>query len=625
MKKRIVWGVLSCLMVAALLLSSCQPAEVEEKEETETVAGQVIEKAAPTVEEEEETTTVVEEKGPEMVLDSMGKLKEKPQYGGTVTFISSSGTPTQLLDPVNSTRSLPNAVHVYGRLGTADWSKGPQGTGEWPASSSYVADPFLMGDVVESWEIVDLATIHFKLRENVYWQSRPPMNGRQFVASDYQFSIERAWDDPRSTAYQAEDYVRDPTIPPFYTEHDKFNFTLVYEVPGTRMLHGVMNWMYMQPREVVEMYGDCEDPNHQVGTGPFMLEDAVTDSSLTWVRNPNYHHFDPFFPENRLPYIDKLQMIVIPDTATQLAALRTWKTDWQWVPSDKVEGMQQSNPELKMRMVQPDGSNTLWPRTDIAPFSDKRVRQAISMAIDQPAILEDYYEGRAFMLTWPVMPSFADHYTPLEELPESSQLLYGHNPEEAKKLLAEAGYPNGFVTDVQVSAADPRGIEVMSLVQSWLAEVGIEMTIDVVESTTFGNQLWVRSFPGMSYINWSNNGIDDAFGWANGGWVGLDGTRSVYAFANVIDDVAQATYEELIVTVDPAEQSRIRKEENVREIDLCWEIPIPTPAWFLFWTPCMKGYAGEVSVGPDPGENSGVLRYVWIDQNLKEEITGQRD
>jgi len=84
-------------------------------------------------------------------------------------------------------------------------------------------------------------------------------------------------------------------------------------------------------------------------------------------------------------------------------------------------------------------------------------------------------------------------------------------------------------------------------------------------------------------------------------------------------------YKKLIKTVDPAEQSEIRRIENLREIDLCWEIPIPTPAWFLFWTPWLKGYAGEVSVGPDPVENSGVLRYVWVDQDLKEEITGQKD
>ena len=72
MKRKAAWLLLSSLMVAALVLSSCQSATVEEKETTETVKGQVTEKDAPKVEEEEEGPAAVEEKGPEMVTDSMG-------------------------------------------------------------------------------------------------------------------------------------------------------------------------------------------------------------------------------------------------------------------------------------------------------------------------------------------------------------------------------------------------------------------------------------------------------------------------------------------------------------------------------------------------------------------------
>ncbi len=614
-------------MVAALVLASCTAADDTSPTAATTVVGKTTTTAPATTTPTTPTTptaTTPVDTGPVMVRDALGNMKEEPRYGGKVTFVLTSGSATQLLDPIYSTRAMINGINVYGRLGTADWSKGPQGTNEFPFTSSYIPDPFLTGDVVESWEIIDLATIIYKLKDNVYWQNRPPMNGRQFIADDVEYSYDRSSDDPRSVYYQDPDYVRDPDIPPFFTKIDKLTFKLVSETPSTRMLHGNMNWMYMQPREAVEAFGDLEDPNNQVGIGPFMLDDVVVDSSMIWSKNPTYHTFDPFFPDNRLPYIDRLMAIVIPDTATQLAALRTHKADWMWVPSDKVEGMIDSNPELLWRMVQPDSSNTMWPRTDIAPFSDKLVRQALALAIDQPAILEDYYDGMAFMLTWPVMPSFADHYTPLEDLPESSRMLYEYQPERARELLADAGYPSGFVTDVQVSSSNPRGIEVMSLVQGYLADVGITMTIDVVEPTTFGNQLWVRSFPGMSYISWGNNGIDDAFGWAHGGWVGKDGTRSVYAFANVIDDYAQSVYEELILTVDPAEQSEIRRLQNLYEIDKVWEIPIPTPAWFLFWAPWVKGYSGEVSVGPDPVENIGVMRYVWVDQDLRYDISGQR-
>lgn len=82
-----------------------------------------------------------------------------------------------------------------------------------------------------------------------------------------------------------------------------------------------------------------------------------------------------------------------------------------------------TNPELLYRDIQPDSSNIIFTRTDLAPFNDKRVRQAVSLAIDQQAITQGYYGGHAHVLTWPVMPSFVTHYTPLEELPTASQRL----------------------------------------------------------------------------------------------------------------------------------------------------------------------------------------------------------
>jgi peptide/nickel transport system substrate-binding protein len=481
-----------------------------------------------------------------------------------------------------------------------------------------------MGDVLESYQIIDLYTFEGRIRDNVYWHDIPPVNGRKFTVEDIQFSFERGQEDPRNVYYTQE--VRDPEIPPFFEKIDDRTFRINYEEPTTRVLHGVMNWMYMVPHEVWEEAGDFNNPNYQIGIGPFILDNIVTDARLEWVRNPNYHHFDPAFPANRLPYVDAFEALVIPDQSTRLAALRTGVIDYDGsVPFDKVDSMLNDRPDLMWRSVPPDASNTMWPRNDLLPFSIKEVRQAISIAINQREIAEDYYDDKAYILTWPVMPSFVDHYTPLEELPESSRILYEHHPDIARQMLADAGYPDGFNTSVQVSSANTYGIDVMSLVQGYLAEVDINMEIEIVEPTTFGNILWVRQFPGLSYISWGNNGIDDAFGWAHGGWVSDAGVGSVYAFSNVVDPVAQETYEYLITVLDLEEQSQIRREECLREIDLCWEIPIPTPAQFVFWQPWIKGYSGEVGVGPDPVENTGVFRYVWVDQDLKYELIGERD
>lgn len=152
--KKAIWLLVSSLMVAALVLASCTAADDTSPTAATTVVGKTTTTApaatTPTTPTTPTATTPVDT-GPVMVRDALGNMKEQPRYGGGITFVLTSGTATQLLDPVNSTRAMINGINVYGRLGTADWSKGPQGTNEFPFTSSYIPDPFLTGDVVESW------------------------------------------------------------------------------------------------------------------------------------------------------------------------------------------------------------------------------------------------------------------------------------------------------------------------------------------------------------------------------------------------------------------------------------------------------------------------------------------
>jgi len=83
----------------------------------------------------------------------------------------------------------------------------------------------------------------------------------------------------------------------------------------------------MTPREVVEMYGDMNSWENVVGTGGFMLTDYVTSSSLTYEKNPDYWSNDPVHPENPIPYLDSLKLLIISDLSSQQAAFRTGKMD----------------------------------------------------------------------------------------------------------------------------------------------------------------------------------------------------------------------------------------------------------------------------------------------------------
>ena len=87
---------------------------------------------------------------------------------------------------------------------------------------------------------------------------------------------------------------------------------------------------FIYPPEVIEEHGDAQDWRNLVGTGPYMLTDWVKDSSVTYTKNPNYWGYDEKFPENRLPYLDEVKSLIIPDSSTLLAALRTGKIARMW-------------------------------------------------------------------------------------------------------------------------------------------------------------------------------------------------------------------------------------------------------------------------------------------------------
>ena len=111
------------------------------------------------------------------------------------------------------------------------------------------------------------------------------------------------------------------------------------------------------------------------------------------------------------------------------------------VPWHEVESLKQTNPEMLFRRNPPTQSHTVSVRTDIPPFNDIRVRHATMLAIDQPAMLNDFYEGNAELFTLPIQRVFTSVYTPPDELPEDIRELYEYRPDKARELLTEAGYP----------------------------------------------------------------------------------------------------------------------------------------------------------------------------------------
>ncbi len=611
-------AVIACLVVASLVLVSCQPAaETQEQQEGQVIKGEVTQPAA-------ETEVPVEGGGAvptptaevEMVTNIAGKQVEKPKYGGTVTFYMGASA-LENIDPVRSSLSGWMCAPIYETPVIVDWAKGPQGTGENDFRGHYMADEFLTGCLAESWEIVDLQTIVLQVRQGVRWHDKPPVNGREMTPEDWLATYERYTGNPLSS------WVRPADVPPeewsSMEQTGPWEITYRYFEPSVGMLQDLY-WFPVTAKEMVEQFDHLRTVDRVIGTGPFMLTDVVTASSATWKKNPNYWMEDPLLPGNKLPYVDTLRGIVIPDYSTQLAALRTHKLDIMGVGWSEAPTLMETNPELKFRLQSPSGSQVIFMRTDIegSPWASKLVRQALSMAIDQFAIAEDYYGGNAFVVTWPVLPAHSNVYTPYEELPPNLKELWEYHPDKAKELLAEAGYPNGFKCKVNIYAS---AADIMSIVKEYFAAVGVDMEIVVHEDAAFGSLIYGRQYEDMIYSYWGNASPTSALGSANGGV-----PTSIYNFSNVVDPLAEEFIDKVKVELDPEVRADMTRAENLRQMELVWEVPLPAPSGYTFWAPWLKGYTGEVGIGPTAEMGTtGFYRYIWIDSDLKYEITGQRD
>src|SRR5262249_44238022 len=119
------------------------------------------------------------------------------------------------------------------------------------------------------------------------------------------------------------------------------------------------------------------------------------------------------------------------------------------------------------------------------PFGDIRVRRALNLAVNKEEIVKSYYNGNAELFAYPQHPDYVGYFEPLEKMPASVQELFKYDPEKAKKLLAEPGYPKGFSFKVQVCTSAADNMVLLPLVAGYLEQVGVKIEIQPMEYGAF--------------------------------------------------------------------------------------------------------------------------------------------
>lgn len=371
-----------------------------------------------------------------------------------------------------------------------------------------------VGSLAESWEISDDGTeFIFHLRNDVKWHDGVPFTADDVVFT-YSIPMHEDYSGPRGTTFQVvesveklDDYKVKITLTEPYAPF--INITAVFEILPKHLLEDI---------PVAEMAQYNEYNKSPVGTGPFKFGEWREGQYVQVVAN------DEFF-EGR-PNIDSITFKIVPDSNALMAQLQTGDVNFAGVPAEHAQIGESLYSQGKINLI--SGPRNAWEyigynlRNPL--FEDKKVRQALTHAIDKEAIVEAVLNGQGVVAHGPGSPA---NWAFTEEVP-----VFEYNPEKAKQLLESAGWKEGnngilekngekFTFTLTTTSANDERQRVATIVQQMWKEVGVDVNIELLEWSAYldrtGPPNWkfdavvagwtIGSDPDPSYF-WHTNQIE---------------------------------------------------------------------------------------------------------------------
>ena len=568
-------------------------------------------------EEEGSTATAADKK---YVTDpTTGKVVTAPEYGGTLTVLGFPGSAANSHDPFFNYVANPGGG-VTEKLGIVNWGLDRDVS---ELKTLYFPTSLMIGRLAESWEQPDTTTYVFHIRKGVHWHDKAPMNGRELTAHDIVFNFHRMLgmgdfaDAGPSAAPNAADLIAVPWESITATDDATVVMKLKEPYLDTMRIVLVEISAFILPPEVIEQHGDLQDWRNLVGTGPFMLTDVVEDSSVTYIRNPDYWGHDEKYPENRLPYVDEVKIAIMTEEGSILAALRSGTLDFRSGASslDSIDSLRKTNPEITAHTVFFRSVSSFVPDHRRPPFNDINVRRAMQMVLDNENVAATYWKGLADPTPHGLV-GVNGFFVPFEEWDEEVKQYYRYDPEAAEKLLDEAGYPRGadgtrFKTTLNYGSW--ASLDYSEIAVAYWGEIGVEVEIDVLTYAEYHERMFSRTGDGMysgiaanqfNPVYMANNYHTD-HKWNRGGsqWPELD-VR--------VDAVNGARTTE--------EQQRLIADADRYAMSRHWLIYGPKSPSFYLAQPWLVGYNGELDEALSRVESNTLFARLWIDSALKKEM-----
>ena len=422
------------------------------------------------------------------------------------------------------------------------------------------------GQLAKSWKQVDDKTLEFDLREGVKFH-----NGEDFDADSVVYTLNFVAD-PKNKAVTQQNVSWIDKV----EKLGKYKVRVISKQPFPGAKEYLSTTVAIHPAKYYKEVGPSGMNAKPVGTGPYKVLEYIPGKSITLEKNTNYFKDSPKVQ----PTIGKVQIRFIPDRQTQVAEVISGGADFiMHVPQDQAD-------QLKtMPNVQVVSGNTMrivfmqmniMDGTPSPELKDVRVRKAIAHAIDRKAIVKNIVGQGSEILNTICTPSQAG-------CTDEGATVYNYDPALSKKLLAEAGYPNGFSIDI-VAYRERQQTEAII---NYLQAVGIKPKLSYLQYAAMRDMIRANK-AGLTHQTWASNLVNDVSA----------STPVYFGFGN--DDITRDPEVRDLLdkgdhTIDPAP----RKEFYKKALNIIAAKAYAVPLWSL---PVYYVASKDVAFKPYPDE-----------------------
>lgn len=416
------------------------------------------------------------------------------------------------------------------------------------ANSDNVPSSSLKGQLAESWTWdADAAQLTVTLRDNVFFQTLDEQydyyGGRKLVANDVKWTYDRlcglgsGYDTPMETE---SNWAGNLKMLVSVDAPDERTVVFTLNSGDEVTLESFMiQFVKIGGPEWDELTDDQKtDYHYACGTGPYQITEFEAGQRVVLTKNENYYAYDERYPENKLPYLDSITFQFIADSTNVVTQFTSGKLDWfggrrgNLINDSEAAQIAASGVSYYTIDVASTQPEYLAMKSNTAPFSDIRVRQALQLAINMQEVHSAYLDLDGDVQLSGLWNPASTSWSTVDSWDQELLDSYSYNPEKAKELLAEAGYADGF--EFTVVMCGDNDYDLWILAQEYWAAIGVTVKFETVdnfmEAKTIGtdaNDTRVTASTGCGAVNSITAAINQTVdgGWASSLW-NMDETYS---------------------------------------------------------------------------------------------------